>query len=457
MRSNMKFNNIKQESKIRLVFSSIKEVHGDKGQLRINDEKFEIENINITIDDNILGNFKLISSEEIEGDCIIEFESDDNFKIKSKGYCYKNFNMINFMALSITFKKGNCDKNKDVHFYSFVENLKIMKSIHDFETEELGGVHLVLYQNVLFPNINGYFYKKSLYSDKKSIKELWESLYFLLKLYSAGKAFNNIDCIISDDYCEMSISRSKLDFIKNHNSCFYVDEKDNLLNFIKSSYSTYIKEKNNSKIAFYSFIHYMSILIGNNEDFTLMPSFIALEILAAGNGILLDDDTFLQDRLDKLLNDLKISKERLNNVFAEDLKKLDCDDYLRCLVKFRSKILHGVVLDPHHLSLLITNFLTMILLKILKINCSIYLPLFDEIKNSKKFIDKFKVDKEEINETNNENNVVRIFKRDNELYLPLTIPSLNSSIKINDRYRIITFKTLGENGKCLRNIKIDKR
>lgn len=453
----MKFNNIKQESKIKSLFSTITEVYGDKGKLTISNDEFEIENINITIDDEILGNFNLISTEEIEGDCIIEFESNNNFNIKCKGYCYKNFNIINFKALSIKYKKGKCDKNNDVQFYSFVENLKIMKSIHDFETEELGGVHLVLYQNTLFPNIKGYFYKESAYSDKETIEELWESLYFLLKLYSAGKAFNNINCIISNNHCEISISRSNLNFVKNHHSCFYVNEKDNLLNFIKSSYSTYIKEKNNSKIAFYSFIHYMSILIGNNEDFNLMPSFITLEILAIGNGILLDDDTFLQERLNKLLKDLKISKESLNNVFAEYLKKLDHDDYLRCLVKFRSKILHGVVLDPHHLSLLTTNFLTIILLKILNINCSIYLPLLDEIKNSKEFVDKFKVYEQEINETNDENNVVKIFKKDNELYLPLTIPSLNSSIKVDDRYRIITFKTLGENGRCLRNIKIDKR
>lgn len=457
MRINMKINNTKQESKIKSLFSIIKKVHGDKGKLTINNAEFEIENINITINDEILGNFNLISSEEIEGNCIIEFESDNNFNIKCKGFCYKNFNIINFKALSIEYKKGKCDKDKDVQFYSFVENLKIIKSIHDFETEELDGVHLVLYQNDSFPKINGYFYKESTYSDKETIEEQWKALYFLLKLYSAGKAFNNINCIISDNHCEISISLSNLDFVKNHHSCFYVNEKDNLLNFIKSSYSTYIQEKNNSKIAFDSFIHYMSILIGNNEDFNLMPSFIALEILAVGNGILLDDDTFLQDRLDNLLNELKISKESLNNVFAEDLKKLKYIDYLRCLIEYRSKILHGVVVNSYPLSLLIINFLTIILLKILNINCSIYLPLLDEIKNSKEFVDKFKVDEQEINKTNDENNVVKIFKKDNELYLPLTIPSLNSSIKVDDRYRIITFKTLGENGRCLRNIKIDKR
>ncbi len=452
----MNLNNFEHETKIKSVFSHIKSLHGDTGQLFINDTTFEIENIHITINDEILGSFELITQEVPEGNGIIEFRSDNNFKIEIECNSYKSMGLMKFKGLSINCKKGKCGDKDYVRFYSFVENLKIMNSIYDFETEELNGVQLLLYQNNSFPNINGYLFKENTYSNKENIEELWKSLYFLLKLYSAGQSFNNIECILSDTYCEISISRSDLDFVKNHYSCFYVDEKDNLLNFIKSSYPAFINKKD-SEIAFYSFIHYMSILLGNNHDFDLMPSFIALEILAVGNGILLDDDTFLQDRLDNLLNDLNISKESLNDVFAEYLEKLNYDDYLRCLIKYRSKILHGVVVNSKYLSLLVTNFLTIILLKILNINCSIYLPLLDEIQNSKDFVDKFKLDELEIEKTDSENNIVKIFKKDGELYLPLTTPNITSSIQVNNRYRIITFKTLGESGKCLRNIKIDKR
>ena len=448
--------NMEHEIDIKSLFSIIKSLHGDKGYLILNNEKFEIENINITIDENIYGNFKLDSSKEIrEGKCIVEFESDNDFKINVECTIYKNFDIVNLNGLSISCKKGNCESNDYVQYYSFVENLKIMNSIYDFETEELNGVQLLLYQNNSFPNINGYLFKENTYSNKENIEELWKSIYFLLKLYSAGQAFNNIECILSDSYCEISISRSNLNFVENHYSCFYVDENDNLLNFIKSSYPILIKE--DSAIAFYSFIHYMSILLGNNHDFDLMPSFIALEILTVGNGILLDDDTFLQDSLDELLKDLKISKEKLNDVFAEYIEKLNYKDYLRCLIEYRSKILHGVVVNPQHLSLLITNFLIIVLLKILNIDCSIYLPLFDEVQNSKDFIDKIKLNESKIEKNNLENNIVKIFKKDDELYLPLTTPSITSSIQVYDKYRIITFKTLGESGKCLRNIKIDKR
>ena len=96
-------------------------------------------------------------------------------------------------------------------------------------------------------------------------------------------------------------------------------------------------------------------------------------------------------------------------------------------------------------------------MKILNIDCSIYLPLFDEVQNSKDFIDKIKLNESKIEKNNLENNIVKIFKKDDELYLPLTTPSITSSIQVYDKYRIITFKTLGESGKCLRNIKIDKR
>ena len=452
----MILNHLKNETEIKNIFSNIKRLYSKKGFLITNNQKIEIKNINLGINENIKGNFELITPFELPNEkCNVKFKSNNGFKINIECYVCKNLDIVNLNGLSVTCTKGKCVHDENVQFYSFIENLELMNFITDFETETLSGIQLILCSNVIFPKINGFFYKESLYSNKNMIKEIWQDLYFLLKLYSAGQAFNNIECILSDSYCEISISRSNLNFVKNHYSCFYVDEKDNLLNFIKSSYPAFLKEKD-SKMTFLSFIHYMSILLGNRNDFDLLASFVALEILAVGNGILLDEDTFLQDRLDKLLCDLRINKESLNNFFAKNLKKLEYTDYLRCLIDHRNKVLHGVVIDSQDLALLINNFLTIILLKILNINCLIYLPLLDEIHNSQDFINQFTCDGT-INKTNNEKNIVRIFKDNDELYLPLTIQSITQSMKVNDRYRIITFKTLGENGRCLHNIKLNKQ
>lgn len=449
---------------IESIFSKIKKNNnslyfkGESGELEIDSITYKIKDIETIINNQIICRFKLNDLTKLDSDkCNLKFTSIDGFYINVQGTFYKNFDAYKMKGLNFTCQKG--EHNEDIlDYYSIIENLNIDESILDFGIEELSGVELIKYNLNSFPNADGYFHKKDRYSVKNDIKNMWESLYFLLKLYSAGKSSNSIECICSENYQEITISRFNLDFIKNHDSCFYVNEKDNLLNFIKYSFPAFIINNKNNRIAFKSFIHYMSIINGNTNDFDLLNSFVALEILAVGNGILMDDENFLLNRLNKLLNDLGINKVNLNEFFKGNLNKLNHNDYLICLKDHRNKILHGAdVENPHELSLLVTTFLTIIFIRLLNVNCLMYIPILNKKCNTKEFIENFCRNEDIIEEINNENNLVKIFEYNENLYLPLDMPNISDSIKINDRYRIITFKTLGDNGKCLRNIKIDKK
>ena len=214
---------------------------------------------------------------------------------------------------------------------------------------------------------------------------------------------------------------------------------------------------NNNSENLTSFIHYLSLIIGNTHDFDLLSSFVALEIITEGTGIILDDTEFFQNKLYDLLDDLKINKEQLNTYFESHLKKLNNTDYIQCLYEYRNKILHGKVINSNHLALIINNFLIIVLINLLNINCLIYLPLLDEIMNSKEFIDEFKSNEVKPCKNNTEDNLVKLFEYNNELYLPLTVPQITSSLKTDDDYNIITFKTVGENKRCLQNIKLRRR
>lgn len=431
---------------------------GKNGHLIIENQEFEIKNIKAYISTSIIIDFE--NNENLHDfrnkSCSLSFKSDI-WDINGKGNLfYDKFERFYFAGLNITFKTGKIEKNTPVDYYSLIEDLKIEKSIEKFNTKELNGLKLIKESNELFPKVQGYFHKKEKFSSKNKIKELWEDLFFLLKFYSAGKSSNRIEYIYSKDYIEIYITLFNLDFIQKHESCFYVNKDENLCNFISSTYPNYLKEKENEKIAFHSFIHYMSLLNGNSEDFELLNSFVAFEILAVGNGIILNNDTFLTNRLKKLLKTLELDENKINDFFNKYLPSIDTEDYIQFIIDTRSNILHGSRKRSYELSLLIKTFLTILSLKMLEIDCDIYLQILDKKCETKKFVKQFELD-EKIDEDLISENIVKITKINDSLYLPLNLENIEDNINSGDKYRLVTFKTLDDTERCMRNIKINKR
>lgn len=375
--------------------------------------------------------------------------SDNNWIVKIKNCWFISFNTIS--GLKIKCKKGNINKNSIVEKFYFIENLKIDESIEKFDVDELKNLKLIKSKHELFPNVDGYFYIKQEYNENQN---LIEDLYHVLKYYSAKQAILRIEYIMSKDkYFEFncySTSPKLTDFPSN----FYVNDKKNLVNFINSFYKSYHKN-NYDDLDINSIIHFMSIINGNYEfDYLisalLLETFVNLKITDNSNNYPLGI------KLNDLLNRLNLDITLINDFFKENDIPCKKDKYLNKLTSLRQRIIHDNLKPEEKDHLFLTTFVTIISLSLFNIDCLMYLPLLNEVIETKQFVNNFKnsnitesLDKPKFDK-------VKIIKKDDKLYLPLEfIIKNNFKVETGEKFELMIFKTMN-NDKCMKNIKFRK-
>lgn len=132
------------------------------------------------------------------------------------------------------------------------------------------------------------------------------------------------------------------------------------------------------------------------------------------------------------------------------------NDFLSEIVKARNDIVHGNAVVSSKLNLLITTFVNILTLRLLNIDCAMYIPLLQKNVFTKEFINQFIVSNKEnatkINNINTENNIVEVINIDGKLFLPLTI--FDDLINNGDQFRLLEFETKEYKEDCKLNLKM---
>lgn len=422
-------------------------------RLHRDDETCEIDNIKVTVNNEIL--IKFSSNTLITNDFYnITFESDEgwNIEIKNCKWIKKN-ETITMSAIELICENGDSTQPL-VKNWCLIENLEIKNDISDFKIPELVNLKLFKSPYELFPNVTGYLN----INDTAQIEadEIFENFYFLLKLYSAGTSNLRIKFYTSQDntHYKFNVSSHDLDFKSNHNSLFNVGE-NNILKYINSSYSTYIKLKKKNSIHINSIIHNTSLLMSNNDDLDLLIGFVLLEIYASeGDFIKEKNKANLKNKLKFLLKKLNLDEEKLDLFFKQHFGF--SKQFLNFIKKNRDDMFHGKEIETEKFTCLLNTFLIIIALKMLNINCELYLPLQNNIINTSKFLGQFKNSNLNKNDLYEFEDVEIVKLNDGEYYLPLDF--LNElNIDWNDgKYKVVSFKSMSNDEKCKQKIKFNK-
>lgn len=438
--------NFKTENK-NIIFTA------KNAMLHRDNESSEINNIKLTVNNKILIEF-YTNSQITDDNYKITFKSDDGWDIEIKNCIWiKNNETITMSAIELICEKG--DRNQPlVKNWCLIENLEIKNDITDFEIPELVNLKLFKSPHELFPNVTGYLNIND--TPQVEADEIFENFYFLFKLYSGGTSNLRIRFYSSQDnmHCRFNVSLHDLDFKSNYNSLFNVGE-NNIFNYINSSYSTYIKLKEKNSRHINSIIHNTSLLMGNNEDLDLLIGFVLLEIYASEGDFIKDEKNLnLKNKIKYLLKRLNLCEEKINLFFKQHIGF--SKQFLNFIKENRDDMFHGQEIETEKLTCLLNTFLIIIALKMLNINCKLYLPLLNNIINTSEFIRQFENSNLDENELYKFEDVEIVKLNDGEYYLPLDF--LNElNIDWNDgKYKVISFKSMSNDEKCKQKIKFNK-
>lgn len=192
-------------------------------------------------------------------------------------------------------------------------------------------------------------------------------------------------------------------------------------------------------------------------EIELLISSIILEILTKNlKKINNSNENKFKSDLNKLLKELKLDFEKLNTFFKKHSVVCEKNNFLSEIVKARNDIVHGNAVVSSKLNLLITTFVNILTLRLLNIDCAMYIPLLQKNVFTKEFINQFIVSNKEnatkINNINTEDNIVEVMNIDGKLFLPLTI--FDDLIKNGDQFRLLEFETKEYNEDCKLNLKM---
>lgn len=419
-----------------------------------------LSNIKLHILDDIEVDFVL--NERIENDYdefTIEFESTDGWLIIIKRChfsCFKNMYPVSAKGYIVEIIKGQCYKDAPVRYYKFIENLNLNKhETNEITCTELDNLFLIKHKDNIFKNIDGYFYTKNTYNN---IKDVFSNLYFLLKYYSAESASMRISYCLSDEFQKIKIAIPSQYSNFKYISCFHDSYPNTFFTFLNSTYESYVKIKNKGLIDINLLIHYLAFLRREKYmEIELLISSIILEILTKNlKKIKNSNENKFKSDLNKLLKELKLDFEKLNTFFKKHGVVCEKNNFLSEIVKARNDIVHGNAVVSSKLNLLITTFVNILTLRLLNIDCAMYIPLLQKNVFTKEFINQFIVSNKEnatkINNINTEDNIVEVMNIDGKLFLPLTI--FDDLIKNGDQFRLLEFETKEYKEDCKLNLKM---
>lgn len=393
-------------------------------------EKYDLKNIEVEVSDEISVKYEIENHKEIKLNkkYCIEFKYDEWLINVLKCNLTNLTNLVKTTAENIVCKKGQKKNNTIVERYYFVENLNINENeITKFKN--IPDLKFLKRKIKLFPNVDGYFYIETKLKEKQ---ELFKILKQLLKFYSPNTASMRISYIHSKDnsYTELNIGcvskYTKLD-IKND---FYDDYHQNFTKFINSTYINY--EKNEFDINLEYLIENLVAL--NREEFIevrVIINCMILEILKKNN-IPINQDAKMDFilKLKALITKLDLNSEKINKFFKS--KGLCCENYLSEIYEIRKQVMHGKAIPSQKMELLLNTFILIIVLKLLNVNCSMYIPILYENMDTKKFI----------NEFSNDKNIVAVVKINDKYYLPLSSDGEEIEyLKEGEKFEVIEFKS----------------
>lgn len=424
------------------------------GKLCQNDDEEVINNIKVMVDNDILIQFTSnisINNEEYD----IRFYSEDGWFVElNKCYWSKKSDIIIMSCLKL-----NCDKGERgyqlINHWCLIENLPIYNNILNFEINDFKNLKLVKSKHDFFPNVEGYFNINGVPLIESY--EIFDNLYYLLKLYSAGTSNLRIrySCSQNGEHCKFNVSVHDLDFKINHNSFFDVGG-DNLLKFIKSTYEQYLFAKQEDIVHIKTIIHYTSLLVNNSDDRDILAGFVLLELYASKYDFIKDENKItLKNKLSFLLKKLSIDETKLNDYFKQHVE-FPQQTFLNFIVKSRDKMFHAQEIGYGNLRDVLKTFLIVLMIKTLKIECELYLPLENKVINTRNFLEQFHSLNSEDNELYDFDEVKIVKFDDDQFYLPLEfLDELNVDWS-DGKYKVVSFKSLKNDGTCKQQIKFNK-
>lgn len=409
------------------------------GEIKINNVNYANQNIAVYINDEIYLEFEKCSIEK-KNKYEISFMSDDQWSINMTTERFdKNDSHIYAYISSISCKKGKFDKNNVNRSFHFIENLDLNNHDEKLKINNLQNMKLIVrnYQSIF--NINGCFYFEDKNCNKKYETAI-DKIKHLLNYYSADLASMRISCKCCDDNNSFELNFNPISKY-NHFNCdipFINLNPGNFAKFINSAYLNYCNYNDQTDKINY-IIDYLSYL--HREQYGDVQIAISCMVLEMFNNFYETNinpatPAFIQ-KLNNVLNELELDSEKLDSFFRR--KGLLCNDNIVSeLYAIRNQAFHGKTVSDIKISALLSSFVTILFLKLLKIDCLIQLPICgSETINTKEFVTKFSKEPEKRN-GNHDNPKNRILELNGKYYFPLE-DIKNANIAENDEYELVEF------------------
>lgn len=423
-------------------------------------EVCNISNVELYVLDDIKVEFK--SNQRFINDYRsfdIEFESSGGWLVCIEN-CYftyfQNMYPVSAEGIKVIITKGQCSNNAHVRYYLFIENLNLSneRNINEIKCTELDNLFLIKHKDNIFKNIDGYFYIEDTYGH---IKDTFSNLYYLLKYYSAGSSSMRISYCLAEDFKKIEIGLTSIYSHLKYESCFHDTYPNTLFDFLNSTYSSYVQIKNEDIINIDFLIHYFAFI--KREPYAetrILISAIVLEFLRKNNKKIKDsNESKLFSDLKKLLIKLNLDFEKLDAFFKQYDVACEKNNFLSEIVKARNDIVHGNSVVSFKIDMLMTTFLNIITLKLLNIDCAMYIPLISENVFTGEFVNQFIIDEDSEDNVESreiEDIKIKVVDIDGKLYLPLEM--FNDWVNEDDEFRLLEFETKEYGEGCKMNLKM---
>ena len=158
----------------------------------------------------------------------------------------------------------------------------------------------------------------------------------------------------------------------------------------------------------------------------------------------------------KLLIKLNLDFEKLDAFFKQYDVACEKNNFLSEIVKARNDIVHGNSVVSFKIDLLMETFLNIIILKLLNVDCAMYIPLISENVFTGEFVNQFIIDEENSENVDDnretDDNPIKVVEMDGKLYLPLEM--FNDWVNEDDEFRLLEFETKEYGEECKMNLKM---
>lgn len=408
------------------------------GEIKINNISYTAHNITVYINDEIYIEFENCDFEK-NNKYELSFISEDEWIIHmTSTNLNRKQNVTQGYISKISCKKGKFQKNEVTRSLYFIENLEL-NNYDEKKLKSLDNLKLIVRWYPSIFNIDGCFY----FEGKDHHNEYGntaDGLKHLLNYYSADLASMRISCKCCDDANSFELNFKPISKY-NHFRCsipFIGLNPGNFADFINSAYPNYLKFGDRISNVNYM-IDYLSYL--HREEYGDVQIAISCMVLEMFNNLYETEirgniPVFIQ-QLNHVLEELKLDSEKLDSFFRE--KNLLCNDgVVSEIYAIRNKAFHGKKASHIKISTLLSSFVTILFLRLLKIDCRIQLPICgSEDMNTKEFVNQFlKEDENKNSRSNNSKN--RIVEINNKYYFPLR-DIKNENINENDEYMLVEY------------------